>query len=426
MVHNCSQFRRVSLVFFFVSLATLALAEESFKFSLDTSPKTVIRVSEGLVEQSTDGRSFVKMTEKDAVLVPAHAKVKEINQILKAHRVVFFSPKAVYEIDDSVVIPSNTVVNFQGATLKLADQANTYLLRNEDLITGDKNIVLMHGRLDGNGTKQTRRYNGDYKTGYFGFGAVFSKVDRLVMDDFDVIETNAWGIAYFLCETVSFSNFRFDQTIAEGKNGDGITGIARRVRIKNVSGYTNDDIVAISTGKATLQGHDAGISNDENIDVEEVVIENINAIEKGGKAPHVGVGIYATAGRKVKSIRIHGLRGNFDHYAYRIQNYWPKEGESYFEYIQITDLNIQSRRHYGALIDVTSAGAVMLEGHKTSGSEVGSSLLILKNARVESLSFQDCSMLVKEASQSSWLNFDPKGKSSVGRSRMDGCVIQEK
>lgn len=414
------------IIFLASSLAALAPAEESLTFSLEKLPKMVIRVSEGIVEQSSDGKSFVKITEKDAALVPPQATVNEINQILKNNRVVFFSPKTVYEIDDSVVIPSDTVVNFQGATLKLIDQANTYLLRNENLASGDKNIVLMHGRLDGNGTQQTRRYNGDYKTGYFGFGAVFSKVDGLVMHDFDVIETNAWGIAYFLCETVSFSNFRFDQTIAEGKNGDGITGIARRVRIKNVSGYTNDDIVAISTGKATLQGHDAGISNEENIDVEEVIIENINATKKGGKAPHVGVGIYATAGRRVKFIRIQGLRGHFDHYAYRIQNYWPKEGEAYFENIKITDLEVQTQRHYGAIIDATEAGRVVLAGHKATASLAESSLLLLKNSRVADLSIRDCSMLVKQGNPASWLSFGPDRKSSVGKWAMDGCILQEK
>ncbi|MBF7054802.1 hypothetical protein IOC61_15975, partial [Halomonas sp. KAO] len=173
----------------------------------------------------------------DGVALDASA----INTMLQENSVCRGTPGAVYLIDDPIVIPSNTYFDFSRSTLRLANGANCYMLVNEDPTNGDENIILVRGKLDGNSAGQTRNYTSSYLTGYFGFGAAFTKVDNLIIQDWDVADTEAWGISYWHCGSVMFDNFRFDQAETSGQNGDGITGSARCVLVSNISGYTNDD-----------------------------------------------------------------------------------------------------------------------------------------------------------------------------------------
>lgn len=353
------------------------------------------------------------VTAELATLVPQGSSADEINRLLLQHHIVFFAPQATYRLSKAIRIPSHTVIDFQQASLILEDGANSPLLMNENQRQGDTNIILLNGRLLGNGARQVRNYTKDYRDGYFGFGTIFTKVGQLVMDGFHVQDTNAWGIAYFLCGTVRFSDFTFDQRVAKGRNGDGITGIARKVYVARVSGYTNDDMVAVSTGIGSLQGHDIGIAKEDTIDVERVVIEDIRCISKAGQRTHVGVGLYPTAGRTIQKVSISGLHGEFDHCAYRLQNYWPQKGAGYFGEVIVTDVESTSNHLHGSLVDVAGMESLLLKGHRALESGSDADLLTLNGSVVKKLDLDDCTLMNGAPNREGWIHLFPSKPSRI-------------
>lgn len=318
-------------------------------------------------------------------VVPAGSTAAEINQALIDHKFVATVPGASYSINEPIRFPSNSYFDFSYSNITLASGANCYMLVNEDQYNGNENIVIKRGRLLGNAPGQTRNYTGDYRTGYYGFGCCFTKVDNLCMDDFYVEETESWGIAYFLCGTVIFNNFDFNQGVTPGSNGDGITGIAKRIYISNVRGYTNDDMIAVGTGKSTLQGYDVGIANADNIDVDLVSVRNIVGVSKSGNKPWVGVGIYATAGKSIKNTLIDGVAGDFNIYGYRIQNYWSTNGDGYFDTVDIRNVSPIVNGDYGAVIDVTEIKTLRIESAKADSPSVSKPLLRTTNSSIQHL-----------------------------------------
>jgi hypothetical protein len=400
---------------------------ETFHFAVkDANGRRVnLHYDNGQVTLKAPNQDAEPISAAHGIEVPAGSTAEEINRLLHEHRIVYFSPKAVYKIDRALVIPPNTFIDFREATLKLKDGANAYLLRNGNEDAENSHIILRRGRLHGNAAAQTRNYNGDYRTGYFGFGTAFTKLKQLVMQDFHVEDTNAWGVAYFLCDTVRFLDFTFDQSVARGKNGDGITGIARRVYVDTIRGYTNDDMVAVSTGKGTLQGNDIGITSDQNIDVESVVIRHLKAISKEGQPTHVGVGLYPTAGHEIHQVRIEGLEGDFDHAACRLQNYWPKIGEGFFGSVHVSDVVARSTHLYVSLVDVKHMGSLTLERHQTLGSEKAASLLTLSQSSIGSLIMRECHIAGKGSERLLPVEKSGKNPSSVGSALLDRVGFAE-
>ena len=333
-----------------------------------------------------NGRVVPWVTSSSGIyVVPAGSTAAEINQALIDHKFVATVPGASYSINEPLRFPSNSYFDFSYSNITLASGANCYMLVNEDQYNGNKNIVIKRGRLFGNAPGQTRNYTGDYRTGYYGFGCCFTKVDNLCMDDFYVEETESWGVAYFLCGTVIFNNFDFNQGVTPGSNGDGITGIAKRIYISNVRGYTNDDMIAVGTGKSTLQGYDVGIANADNIDVDLVSVSNIVGISKSGNKPWVGVGIYATAGKTIKNTLIDGVAGDFNIYGYRIQNYWPTSGDGYFDTVDIRNVSPAVNGEYGSVIDVTDIKTLRIESAKADSPGVSKPLLRTSNSSIQHL-----------------------------------------
>jgi len=390
----------------------------------DASGRNIeVRYENGEVTAKTDGGTLEPIVPGLGKVVPPGSTAEMINGILREHRIVFFSPGAEHEIEKPLEIPSDTFVDFRGASLKLKDNANAYLIRNENQEEGNTRIILRGGRLLGNGGKQTRHYSGDYRTGYFGFGTAFTKVDQLLMQDFNIENTNAWGVAYFLCGTVRFLDFTFDQSVARGKNGDGITGIARRVYVDGVRGYTNDDVIAVSTGKGTVQGNDIGIADDDNIDVQEVVIRNVRAETKDGQRSHVGIGLYPTAGRRIGKVSIDGLEGEFDHCAYRLQNYWPAVGDGFFGTVRITGVKAHSNHLYASVVDVAGMEELVLDRHEALGSESGARLLTLTHSRIEALTIQNSSVKGSGAGTGSLIAAPEDKPSEIRSLRLDGISM---
>ena len=316
--------------------------------------------------------------------IPLGTPITGINALIKEHRLVRFE-YGNYILPSPLILPSNCYVDLNRSTLLLASEANCYVVQNENMTSGDDNIVLTNGTINGNRSGQTRYYNGNFRTGYFGFGICLSSVGHFGLTSLRVVDTNAWGIAYMLCGTAVVHDIEFDQASANGNNGDGVTGVAKISYISKISGYTNDDMVACSVGKGTLGGNDMGITEAESIDVDLLSIKDVRGSSKGGLASHVGIGIYSTYGKTIKKIEIDGLHGEFNFYTYRIQNYWPGDGQSYMDSISIKNVDASATSEYGAIIDVTRIRSLSLEDARGKTTGKSQALLRLTNSGVDRL-----------------------------------------
>ena len=254
-----------------------------------------------------------------------------INLALIDNRKVYLT-EGVWEIASALRIPSNTTLEFHpNATLKIQDGASSYLITNDDLVNGNENIMVIGNGATINGNKaggQTRNYTApaDNRASYWGFGMWFVKVENLVVDNFYVLETESWGVAYWAVNHGYFGNIRFRQTTDGGRNGDGVTGVGSNLLIENISGYTNDDMVYVGSGGGTLQGYDMGMADLEF--VENIIVRNIRpqvrdgfaslrAVRISGRSPE-GSG---TPGR-VFGVTLENIRGHTSQSIIDIANYW--------------------------------------------------------------------------------------------------------
>lgn len=235
---------------------------------------------------------------------------------------------------DSLRIPKNTMLDLQGNTLKLADGASKYVIRNDEEDTIGGFVKVTNGIIDGNRPGgQSRRFdnkkvnaNGlsyyDYRENYPGFAMMFSYVDKLTVTDVHVKNSEGWSIAHFRCNDALFDNVSFDTTEETGRNADGITGVGtKRTEIRHLRGYTNDDMCAISTSRATV-GSYAIFNPLEGANIEAFTVSGVLPIKKGTHWPHVGVGVYVSDAFEIDLVTLRDIRGYFNLYVARFGNYW--------------------------------------------------------------------------------------------------------
>lgn len=249
--------------------------------------------------------------------------------------VVPYVNSVMYVDKNSLTIDSDVEIDFYNNHIKLQNGASKYLLRNEtsgNTISGE--IIIKNATFDGNKRGgQTRRYDqsikddqyGDiyhYKDNYPGFCLVFDRLETLIIENVKIIDPEGWAIAHFLCNTARFTNVEIMTQNGFGLNGDGITGVATRyVHITNLKGYTNDDMIGISTSRATVQGISIFNPRDGR-DVESVMVENLRSLQSQQWWSFVGVGLYFSDEKQIKDINIDGIEGQFQKHIVRMGDYW--------------------------------------------------------------------------------------------------------
>ncbi|MEX6204593.1 phage tail protein [Providencia hangzhouensis] len=249
---------------------------------------------------------------------------------------IFLPPvDGILLVSDSLVIPKNTYVDLQGNELKLANNTNKYLMRNDDEYNLRGSISIFNGIIDANKAGNgVRRYDKskqnasglkyfDYRDNYPGFTLMFSHVDKLSIKDLHVKNSDGWSISHFNCNHVEGVNLSFAAPYGSGSNADGITGIgAKFVKFTNISGFTNDDMVAVSTSRATLQG--VPIYNpEEGRDLELFEVNGLYPESLNDVPTHVGIGVYLSDSHIIKSVILNKVAGVYNNYVARMGNYWP-------------------------------------------------------------------------------------------------------
>lgn len=269
--------------------------------------------------------------------------------------IVPYTNGTLYVGQHSLTIRDNTEVDFCSNTIKLQDGASKYLLRNDKTtkeISG--RVVIKNATFDGNKRGgQTRRYDNatrdavygdiyDFRENYPGFCLVFDRVSELVVDNVTIIDSESWGIAHFLCDDAHFSNINVFTRIGGALNGDGITGVATsNIYINNLRGFTNDDMVGVSTSRATVQGL-AIFNPRDGRDIQSVIIENIHSVKNNDIWSFVGVGLYFADDKKINAVSVDGIYGCFFKNILRMGNYWQSGAFCGIDNLSVKNLNSSS------------------------------------------------------------------------------------
>lgn len=255
----------------------------------------------------------------------------------------------MYVDKNSLIVYGDVEIDFCSNHIKLQNGASKYLLKNQKTsneISGK--VTIKNATFDGNKRGgQTRRYDrvvkdklyGDiyhYTDNYPGFCLVFDRLETLIIDNVRIIDPEGWGIAHFLCDTARFSNIEVMTQNGTGLNGDGITGVGtRHVQVSNLQGYTNDDMIGISTSRATVQGMMI-FNPQEGRDIDSVVIENLRSMPNQDGGSYVGAGFYFSDGKCIKDINVNGIEGNFQKNIVRMGDYWSASDACGIDNITIT------------------------------------------------------------------------------------------
>jgi parallel beta-helix repeat protein len=114
-------------------------------------------------------------------------EIGEIQTLLnQSGTIVFPKPPTRYSISSALSIPSNTrIILMEGATIKLADSADTHIFQNSDTTDGNSNIYISGpGKIDGNTANQSSN----------GTAIYFQGVDNFRIDGVEIVDTQGKGI----------------------------------------------------------------------------------------------------------------------------------------------------------------------------------------------------------------------------------------
>lgn len=215
-----------------------------------------------------------------------------------------------YEISSSVIVPSGTTLLLEDCRLRLADGVYSRVFTNENAfhegvddydihIKGTGVTVIDGGNYNGLGEK-TQLRNG-LPAVWENLMILFSRVHRFSIEGIRMITMRWYAMAIVACETGTIRDIDFDGDCRriDPETGEFITGLVRElypqtyvkngdgidicsgshgILIENVSGFTEDDTVALGTlfnpGPTPLI-RECKVRND--FDVHDVIVRNIHS-----------------------------------------------------------------------------------------------------------------------------------------------------
>ena len=208
-----------------------------------------------------------------------------------------------YEIETVVYIPSDFTLVLDGCHLKMADGVFSNMFRNRNGKSGDRNIKIIGKNgavLDGgnyNGLSEKTQRTGAFPPIWYNNLVLFVNVDGFEESGFSCINQRWWALNHYFCRNGKISNIHFcssDMAIDENgneyrglirarcketlvKNSDGIDlrQGCRDILIENITGFTEDDTVALTNldGRGEKEFGVEGLCKD----ICNVTIRNVHA-----------------------------------------------------------------------------------------------------------------------------------------------------
>lgn len=175
---------------------------------------------------------------------------------LKEHqKITIPAAEEVYWLDDTVVIPSDRIIEATGAVIRLVPEFPYIMLRNEHTHDGthapidtgdrDRNITIHGGSWEEGCTKRgARRYSAD-TLDFKGVQTcmLFNNLDHLTMTDVHFEGATSFCVQVGDLTHGVFENFSFTDCYADGLH---VNGNCENLYIRNFSGHVGDDLVALN------------------------------------------------------------------------------------------------------------------------------------------------------------------------------------
>jgi hypothetical protein len=182
--------------------------------------------------------------------------------------VFYFGDSAEYEITDSIVIPSNTIIKINNCTIRMADNVIDNMFRTANVVPNPGNyhgygignpLETIHNiKIIGEGNAKIIHCNeseksGALSTGWRGITTLLWNVDGFELSGYNIEKNICWSHAFFFCRNGYIHDLNFNTT---RENGDGIDigGGCHDISVRHISGSTEDDVMAIANANEIRLG----------------------------------------------------------------------------------------------------------------------------------------------------------------------------
>ena len=284
-----------------------------------------------------------------------------------------------YEIEETILLPSDVTLILDNCYLKMADNTFCQMFRNASAekkdvydsnihIIGVGNSVLDGGEYNGLSEKNSGRDGRPYII--VNNILTFSKVKKLSVSGLKIINMRWWALNFIACSDghIHDIDFASDATVIDRETGERLYGFAGRgydeiyiknadgidlrlgchdFLIENITGFTEDDTVALTALKSRIENY-YPFPADAEESIHHVTVKNIRAaaqcgivrlLNQGGTYLHdITVdGVYDTSQNDERLDR--GDRGVKIGDRHLYGEYYPTEEETY----NITVKNVEAR-----------------------------------------------------------------------------------
>lgn len=255
----------------------------------------------------------------------------------------------VWLIDRAIILPSGFSLILDGATIELAPGVRDNLIRNAAAGVADAESdraieVLGLGTVPSvlSGGKTCHFEVPGDKSGWRTIGILLQNVDGFVLSNFTMRETQAWAISMENgCRNGRVSGIHFENSNSiPNQDGVDVRKGCHDILIENITGYTGDDVVALT---GLMSAPDAAPRPGR------------LSMQIGGNKPKGDDDIYNITIRNVyaKCVGGHGIIRLLNHdgvclHHVRIENVWNTAAPSdkkVYACIRIGDVNYSSIRH---------------------------------------------------------------------------------
>ena len=208
-----------------------------------------------------------------------------------------------YEIETVVKIPSEFTLVLDGCHLKMADGVFSNMFTNENHKTGDKNIKILGkngATLDGgnyNGLSEKTQNTGDFPDIWNNNLIILVNVDGFEESGFSCINQRWWALNHYFCRNGKITDIyfcsddsaidengnlyhglirkRYKETVVKNSDGIDLRQGCHDIVIENITGFTEDDTVALTNLNGRGEKHFGvdGLCKD----IYNITIKNIRA-----------------------------------------------------------------------------------------------------------------------------------------------------
>lgn len=319
-------------------------------------------------------------------------------------------------------------------TFKLKDNAKCIMFQTK--LGTHTTIKWKGGVLDGNSSGQGVEVLGvDGGADDFSKGFKMCKVNDLEIEQVTVKNVRGHSINHWNCTNVHIHHIQIDSYASTlfpngGGRGDGVTGSSTYINIHDISGYSNDDMVAIAAGV------DWAGSGTYQQDVEVAVVKNIRCGSKtkadasGLAYSWRGVVGYTLAGYTIGKLIVDGLFGDVAYAAYQIGSYGTY-ARGVCDSATFTNVKTRTRLTTGSLagsftlVDIGTLTLSNLDQTLADGAGYNEQFITFDNATCKELAMQ--SALFKNESTLSTRQermVHMRASASISRISMTDCGFQ--